>query len=746
MFSKSDQLMIQEADINLYFKKFDSVYDESIIKRNTYPYELKKQGNLCMINLLKSCKNLDYDVELPDHLIKKNDQIENNNINEGIKDKSEFNDDTSRCDVSNVTDMFHQAKSFNQPLNNFNEKNDQLKSNYNRNDKLENNNINESNEFKNKFNENDQLKSNYKKNYKLETNNKHSSVKTNSIKERKNNKNISYSNADSVENWKEDNKWERGKYVSDNSDKQKNISNNFENKNKSVNFRYKPDINRFSRNKKNNDILSKLILSLNKISTATYDKFLNEIINIEYDEDLLNKSIDEIIKKAHSSNNLLNEIYANLCYDLYINIKCVPDIENGRKKFRDILLDKCQTAFTNNIIARQNKIDNSFPNDDKDSKDEKKGYQIKLYLRYINFLGYLLTKDLLPINISFMIMIDMINYNMHSIEYNSQSFCQFFKITKEKMFKEVYENQNNLTVEELKIKEIYKKKIDECEKNCNSIILECEINSKTKFNLEDILKLINEKKKYENLFKEEKSKLDKEPLLNEEEFKKQFSEFIDINLLNNYKNSENSLTDLKIFFNENNIYELTEELVYKIFEIIMSYTPNQYGKYNFLDLFEIMDEENYISKDSLINGLKKIIDNIHDIENPICINYIADFLDYIIYIKKYENFSFFFENSSEELIDDLESLSNETSDDLENLSDDYDFQIDYSYKINDILKILQIFKNKYKYDIEFMKNTNTLPLNSNLINLIEKDLKKNNKNLEEIAKNFDFSLEDISNA
>lgn len=580
MNSDSNELTIQESDLNKFFNDFSAIYNNSSNERNTYPHILKLKNNLSMIDLLKSCKKLgsDISIELPELLIK------NDNPNISWKRGGQF------------------AKNY---------KNDKKK------------------------------------------------------------------------------------------DKYKNI-----NKEKNIFF---PNPESFSNRKKFNVDADKKIITfnINIINHANYEKCFTSIMNIEFDEKLIDLLSTKIIQKIKVTVDPL--ILANLCCDIYNKI-------NKKDEFRTNLVNKCQDLFKNNIKERLNNIDKLNPdlndNNKKSCKtEESKIEEINIYKKHVNFIGHLVVKDLISINIPFMIIIDLINQkDKDYFKYFVQSFLEFFKITKDKMF-EVIKKMREITSNESdnfakRTLEEYEEKIKSCETKCELILNDENTHREIKIYLKEILFLIDKEKyiKYYSLNK------------------KNFSESI-INLSNEYSKNNFNLIKLKNLLEDNYLVNLTDDLMFYIFDKIMDLKKEEYEECNFLNFLELMQNENYISQDLIVNSLKKIIDQMQDQDNIYYSDHIVDFLNYILFEKKYENvsFSFFFKiENNNELYDD-----------------------DYSNIIINILRILKKFQERCFINIECMKQNNIIPLDSDLITLIETKLNSIDWNFDELVKEHNFLPNDI---
>ena len=202
---------------------------------------------------------------------------------------------------------------------------------------------------------------------------------------------------------------------------------------------------------------------------------------------------------------------------------------------------------------------------------------------------------------------------------------------------------------------------------------------------------------------------------------KDFSESI-INLSNEYcKTNILNVEKLKKLLDDNYLDNLTDDLMFNIFNKIMLLKKDEYQDCDFLNFLELIHSKNYISQDLLVNSFKKIIDQMQDHDDNEYLNHIIDFLNYILFEKKYANLSFFFEIESDDTLDEF----------------------DYLDKAMNILKILKKFKGYKNVNIEYMKQNNILPLNLDLITSIETKLNLINSNFDELVKEYEFSPNDI---
>lgn len=597
MNSDSNELTIQESDLNKFFNDFGAIYNNSSNERNTYPHILKSD-NLSMINLLKSCKKLgsDISIELPELLIKNHNDIQ---------------------DYKNL--------------------------NWKKNNNL---------------NPNDNPNTSWERGFKFDKNFK------NDIKK----------------------------------DKYKNINK------QRIKHLHNPDS--FWNRKKNNVDPNKeiIILNLNIINYAQYQNCFTTIMNIEFDENLIDLLSTEIIQRIKVAVDPL--IFANLCYDIYNKI-------NKKEEFRINLVNKCQDLFKNNIKERLNNIDKLHPDLNDDCKSSYKVEEINIYKKHVNFIGHLVVKDLISMNIPFMIITDLPHQkDKDYIKYFVQSFLEFFKIAKDKMFEVIkkmceitLDDSDNFAEQKKRTLNEYKKKIISFETKCNLILENNNIDFDTRFNLQKILLLID-KEKYKHYY-----------LLNT----KDFSESI-INLSNEYcKTNILNVEKLKKLLDDNYLDNLTDDLMFNIFNKIMLLKKDEYQDCDFLNFLELIHSKNYISQDLLVNSFKKIIDQMQDHDDNEYLNHIIDFLNYILFEKKYANLSFFFEIESDDTLDEF----------------------DYLDKAMNILKILKKFKGYKNVNIEYMKQNNILPLNLDLITSIETKLNLINSNFDELVKEYEFSPNDI---
>uniref|UniRef100_A0A7S2BR93 MI domain-containing protein n=1 Tax=Octactis speculum TaxID=3111310 RepID=A0A7S2BR93_9STRA len=142
-------------------------------------------------------------------------------------------------------------------------------------------------------------------------------------------------------------------------------------------------------------VLRKARLLLNKLTVEKFDRLSDEFMNLGFKtEELLTGIIDIIVDKAQMEQHF-GAMYADLCVKLSANpIPELGDEEKG-KRFRRLLLMRCQGEFELDqaaILAELEKLGD-------DEREEKVLLARKRYLGHMKFVGQLYRVELLSVKI-----------------------------------------------------------------------------------------------------------------------------------------------------------------------------------------------------------------------------------------------------------------------------------------------------------------------------------------------------------
>lgn len=140
------------------------------------------------------------------------------------------------------------------------------------------------------------------------------------------------------------------------------------------------------------EALKKAKSILNKLTLEKFDRLSEEFVNLDLDSvDLVAGAIDLIVKKAQRETHFV-DIYAELCVKLAATpLAGLGETEKG-KKFRKLLLERCQAEFERDdeaLVAEINGISD-------DAEREARITSIrKIYIGHIFFIGALYKQELL---------------------------------------------------------------------------------------------------------------------------------------------------------------------------------------------------------------------------------------------------------------------------------------------------------------------------------------------------------------
>lgn len=200
-------------------------------------------------------------------------------------------------------------------------------------------------------------------------------------------------------------------------------------------FKYKNKSN-LDENRCNSELISddmkinKVRLILNKITSNTFMKLFQDLLNLDfYTMDLLQEVVKEINQKASKEENY-SYMYVYLQSKIRDDLNDKNDIENipSKNDFNRIFLNKLQEDYQNTISMRYSEIDNlDISNEDKDKKkmDEKRSYFGNILLIGESFL-----QGILHSRIVFKIMNELIKKGIRSYEkekFESQNYFESLK-------------------------------------------------------------------------------------------------------------------------------------------------------------------------------------------------------------------------------------------------------------------------------------------------------------------------------
>ena len=147
------------------------------------------------------------------------------------------------------------------------------------------------------------------------------------------------------------------------------------------------------------EVIRKALLILNKLSLTKFDKLSDDFIRcgIGRDVDVLTEAVGLIVNKAQEEQHF-SSMYAGLCLKLAnTHFEGIDSDGKRGKKFKKILLERCQTEFETDTAAKIQKATEDVSN------DEEVEYQSNLikkhYLGHMRFIGELYKGDLISIKI-----------------------------------------------------------------------------------------------------------------------------------------------------------------------------------------------------------------------------------------------------------------------------------------------------------------------------------------------------------
>lgn len=147
------------------------------------------------------------------------------------------------------------------------------------------------------------------------------------------------------------------------------------------------------------DVLKKAMLILNKLSLTKFDKLSDEFINCGVGRDLecLTDAVGLIVKYAHEQQHF-SSMYAGLCLKLANTpMEGIDDGPKKGKKFKKILLTRCQTEFETDIPTKIKHATEGIT--DKAEIEYHANLIKKHYLGHMRFIGELYKGDLISIKI-----------------------------------------------------------------------------------------------------------------------------------------------------------------------------------------------------------------------------------------------------------------------------------------------------------------------------------------------------------
>ena len=150
------------------------------------------------------------------------------------------------------------------------------------------------------------------------------------------------------------------------------------------------------------DVIRKALLILNKLSLTKFDKLSDDFINcgIGSTVESLTEAVGLIVQKAQEEQHF-SSMYAGLCLKLaqtrFEGIDNVDTTNKKGKKFKKILLERCQTEFETDTSVKIRDATLNLVS------EEEKEYQANLikkhYLGHMRFIGELYKGDLISIKI-----------------------------------------------------------------------------------------------------------------------------------------------------------------------------------------------------------------------------------------------------------------------------------------------------------------------------------------------------------
>ena len=200
-------------------------------------------------------------------------------------------------------------------------------------------------------------------------------------------------------------------------------------------FKYKNKSN-LDENRCNSKLISddekinKVRLILNKITSNTFMKLFQDLLNLDfYTMDLLQKVVKEINEKA-SKEEKYSYMYIYLQSKIRDDLNDKNDIENipSKSDFNKIFLNKIEEDYNNTISMRYSEIGNlDISNED---KDDKKNNEKQSYFGNILLIGESFLQGILHSRILLKIMNELIKKGIRSYEkekFESQNYFESLK-------------------------------------------------------------------------------------------------------------------------------------------------------------------------------------------------------------------------------------------------------------------------------------------------------------------------------
>ncbi|KAL3801494.1 hypothetical protein HJC23_000932 [Cyclotella cryptica] len=147
------------------------------------------------------------------------------------------------------------------------------------------------------------------------------------------------------------------------------------------------------------EIIRKALLILNKLSLTKFDKLSDDFINcgIGRDIECLTEAVSLIVNKAQEEQHF-SSMYAGLCLKLAnTHFEGIDDGNKKGKRFKKILLDRCQTEFETETSVKIEAATKDVTG--KEEYEYHSNLIKKHYLGHMRFIGELYKGDLISIKI-----------------------------------------------------------------------------------------------------------------------------------------------------------------------------------------------------------------------------------------------------------------------------------------------------------------------------------------------------------
>ena len=160
-------------------------------------------------------------------------------------------------------------------------------------------------------------------------------------------------------------------------------------------------------------VLKKSMLVLNKLSLTKFDKLSDAYVatGVGRNEFVLKEAVNMIVEKAQSETHF-SAMYASLCMKLSRTAMEVETDKNGGKRFKELLLLRCQSEFeksTEESIAQA-----TVGITDKEEIEYHKKLVKKYYLGHMQFIGELYKVDLIKYKILTRVTPPLLGFGAHA--------------------------------------------------------------------------------------------------------------------------------------------------------------------------------------------------------------------------------------------------------------------------------------------------------------------------------------------